>query len=260
MKNKVLLILADGMRPDSLAACGHPFIAPLLAASRWSLNAQSVIPPVTLPCHMSLFHSVRPDRHGVLTNTFTPMARPVRGLFDVLHAAGRFCAFYYDWPQLRDLGQPGSVDEAYLMSGSSQGYGITMPHTVRRCKEALARETPPDFIFLYLGLTDEAGHKHGWMNAPYLDAVHQAWDAIADVLSVLPEDYTVLITADHGGHDRNHGVDIPEDMNIPCILYGPGIAPGAMDDPVSLLDFAPTIAHLLNVPPDPDWEGHVLLP
>lgn len=58
---KVLLALLDGMRPDSITNVPE---------------AQTVFPSVTLPCHISLFHSVDPDRHGITTNTYTPQVRP----------------------------------------------------------------------------------------------------------------------------------------------------------------------------------------
>ena len=67
MNRRVLLILADGFRPEALSACGHPFAEKLLDMGSFCLNAATVYPSVTLPCHMSLFHSVSPDRHGILT-------------------------------------------------------------------------------------------------------------------------------------------------------------------------------------------------
>jgi hypothetical protein len=36
MSEKVLLILSDGMRPDSLDACAHPFIAKMKAAGAYT--------------------------------------------------------------------------------------------------------------------------------------------------------------------------------------------------------------------------------
>ena len=76
---------------------------------------------------------------------------------------------------------------------------------------------------------------------------------------VLPASTHVLVHADHGGHDRNHGIDTPEDMTIPWLLAGPGIRAGhALQTPVSLLDSAPTLARLLNVKPDAQWEGNVI--
>ncbi|MCI9552423.1 MAG: hypothetical protein HFE94_02675, partial [Acutalibacter sp.] len=87
---KVLLILVDGMRPDALGGVAQA--QAMLARSAASLCAQTVMPSVTLPCHMSLFHSVTPQRHGTTTNTYAPQVRPVRGLCEVLAAAGKRCS------------------------------------------------------------------------------------------------------------------------------------------------------------------------
>ncbi len=105
-QEKVILILVDGMRPDGLLACGHPYTETLIAESASCLTAQTVLPSVTLPCHMSLFHSVEPDRHGILSNTYVPQVRPVEGLVDRLDSAGKKCAFFYTWEELRDLSRP----------------------------------------------------------------------------------------------------------------------------------------------------------
>ena len=106
---KVLLILVDGMRPDGLLGCGNAFADTLLEHAQYALDAQTVMPSVTLPCHMSLFHSVTPERHGILTNTYVPQVRPVRGLCEVLRAAGKTCAFFYNWEELKDLSRPDSL-------------------------------------------------------------------------------------------------------------------------------------------------------
>lgn len=79
--NKAVLILVDGMRSDGMTACGHPEVQKLMAEGKSTLRGRTVMPSVTLPCHMSLMHSVDPERYGVLTNTFTPQVRPVTGLF-----------------------------------------------------------------------------------------------------------------------------------------------------------------------------------
>ena len=59
---KTLLILADGMRPDSIQDLA--FTEKLRKTASYSMKAASVMPSVTLPCHMSIFHSVDPIRHG----------------------------------------------------------------------------------------------------------------------------------------------------------------------------------------------------
>ena len=57
---KTLLVIVDGMRPDALIKTEAA--RDYLAASEYTLNAKTVMPSVTLPCHMSLFHSVEPSR------------------------------------------------------------------------------------------------------------------------------------------------------------------------------------------------------
>ena len=79
---KTLLILVDGMRPDSLK--GIPSAEKFISESTGSLKARTVWPSATLPCHMSLFLSVPPERHGTTTNTYSPQVRPVDGICEVL--------------------------------------------------------------------------------------------------------------------------------------------------------------------------------
>ena len=79
---RVILILVDGMRPDALAE--NPAAQKLAEKSIYTYAGQTVFPSVTLPCHMSLFHSVDPERHGTTTNTYMPQVRPIRGLCEVL--------------------------------------------------------------------------------------------------------------------------------------------------------------------------------
>ena len=72
----------------------------------------------------------------------------------------------------------------------------------------------------------------------------------------LPADYTAIIHSDHGGHDRSHGMDVPEDMTIPWMAFGPNIKKGyTIQTPVSLLDTAPTIAKIMGIQPHREWEG-----
>ena len=60
-------------------------------------------------------------------------------------------------------------------------------------------------MFVHLPQTDLAGHSQGWMSSAYLDAVAGADRAVGRVLAALPAGTTVIVTADHGGHDWTHG-------------------------------------------------------
>ncbi|MBX3015179.1 MAG: alkaline phosphatase family protein, partial [Caldilineaceae bacterium] len=55
--NLTLFVMIDGLRPDALARCDCPTLTGLMERGAFSLQARSVMPSVTLPCHMSIFHS-----------------------------------------------------------------------------------------------------------------------------------------------------------------------------------------------------------
>ena len=253
MKNKVILISIDGMRPDGLLACGHPFVEEMMRLGSYTLKGQTVFPSVTLPCHMSLFHSVPPARHGILSNVYTPMARPVKGLFEQISLLSGVCAMYYGWEPLRDVSRPDSLRYAgYLHSyaGDSTDSDLTDMALERIAKSR------PDFVFLYMVETDQkGGHDHGWMSPEYLSVIHTAIGNVRRVVEAFGEEYTIIVTADHGGHDRDHGSDRPEDMTIPVFFMGERFAPGKRLEGISILDLAPTIADVMGMGTPPEWEG-----
>lgn len=256
MKNKVVLILVDGMRPDAMMNCGNPFADRFVKASSHALNAGTVMPSVTLPCHMSLFLSVDPDRHGILTNTYVPQVRPIVGLIDQLDTFGKKCTFFNSWEELRDISRPGRLFR-YSLHNIYKEEHVDDVLTDEAIEYIKAEE--PDFLFLYLGETDEVGHHHGWMGENYLACVSNALRCIEKVYENLPEGYTLITTADHGGHGRRHGENIPEDMTIPIVLNGPQFEKDKALADVTIKDLAPTIAKLLDVPAVPDWEGKALI-
>lgn len=248
-----VFVMVDGMRPDAIAAAGCRTLPALLDRSAYTLSASSVMPSVTLPCHMSIFHSVPPTRHGVITNDWMPMARPIPGLMDEASRAGKRCGFFYNWEPLRNLSRPGALHMAYFRATSLDRDGDH--HIVEQATAYLA-DASPDFLFVYLGTVDEFGHRFGWMEDGYLAQLAHVDGAIDQLLNALPADSSVLLQADHGGHDRGHGTDAPDDMLIPWLVSGPGIRTGhEIRSPISLLDTAPTLARLLGIAPHRDWEG-----
>ena len=253
---KVLLILVDGMRPDALPSVKNA--QRIIKESARNMRADTVMPSVTLPCHVSLFHSVDPGRHGTTTNVYMPQVRPINGLCEVLNMAGKKNAFFYNWEALRDLSRPSSLAFSYFVSGDRFGYEAANRMTADAAIDAIG-SLDPDFSFLYFGYPDAAGHSYGWMSEQYFASLEDSWCQIERVIGTLSDDYTVIITADHGGHDRTHGTDMPEDMHIPIIMYGKGIRSGDAFEGANLKDIAPTVAKLLGVAADHEWEGRSLI-
>lgn len=218
----VILIMIDGARPDALDMASCPNLDALRAAGSATMQAQSVMPSVTLPCHMSIFHSVPPARHGITTNVFTPMARPLPGLIEQARAAGKRAASIHNWEPLRDVSRPEQVAYSYYREPPlDHAYDDAVgAEAVRLLREEGASF---DVVFLYFGSVDAAGHAFGWMSPEYLGQLQRVDGLLGRVLDAMPADATIVVQADHGGHERMHGTDMPEDMTIPWIAAGPAI-------------------------------------
>ena len=256
-KNKVILISVDGMRPDGFLQCGNPYVETMLREAVWSVDARTAFPSVTLPCHMSMFHSVPPERHGVTTNTYVPQVRPVEGLAARLKSAKKVCAMFYGWEPLRDITRPGNL--RYAEYTAARIVDLADDLMTDRALACIA-SAKPDFVFLYLVDTDEkGGHDNGWMSEEYLRRVSLAIDDVKRVREACGEEYDIIVTADHGGHDRSHGTDLPEDMTIPVFLFGDVFGAPRQFHGGSILDIAPTVVDLFGLEPAEDWEGTSLI-
>jgi len=93
------------------------------------------------------------------------------------------------------------------------------------------------------------------MSETYLGCIRKAWDCIHRIADVLTEEDTLIVLADHGGHDRVHGTEMDEDMTIPICFRGRGFSAGTALTGCCIKDVAPTICALLGVPAAKGWEG-----
>ncbi len=257
----VLLISIDGLRPDALALTDTPVLDRLIAEGASTMTCRADMPSVTLPCHQTMLRGVSVGRHGVNTNTFHPLVRPVPSLIDAAHQGGLKTGSFYNWEQLRDLSDPGSLNVSHCFRE------VELPAGDDRVTEAAIAHMPDvDFglLFVYLGHLDMAGHRHGWLSEQYLAAVTNADRCIGRLIEAVEEtgwlaSTTVLITADHGGHEKLHGTEMDEDMLVPWVLWGTGVARGhAIAGEVDLRDTCTTLAHLLGLPRSAEWEGKVV--
>ena len=253
MDKKVILISIDGMRPDGLLATKNPHVKELEKICSYTYDGRSVNPSVTFPCHFSMAHSVTPQRHGILTNTYVPEVRPVAGIFEKIKSYGGISAMFYGWEPLRDIATPGSLKfSTYINAYMKESSDTALTDEALR----VISENKPDFAFLYMVETDEkGGHDNGWMSEEYLRRISIAIDNVKRVIEAFGEEYSIIIMADHGGHDRTHGTTLAEDMTVPFFFFGKEFEAGKELKGVSLLDIAPTIAKIMGIAPEDEWEG-----
>src|SRR5207245_8459741 len=107
-----------------------------------------------------------------------------------------------------------------------QGPTNTVEHAV-----AYLKSNKPTFIFIHLDHVDHAGHEMGHGTPEYYQAVGVADKLIGEVIQGLKDadmwkETVLLVTADHGGTGKGHGGNSMDELEIPWILTGPGVAKG----------------------------------
>ncbi|ABY22143.1 hypothetical protein RSal33209_0388 [Renibacterium salmoninarum ATCC 33209] len=126
---------------------------------------------------------------------------------------------------------------------------------------AYLKNQNPDASFVYFAQVDGAGHEHGADSAQYsqsilnVDAyVGQLLDAVAARPTRAQENWTIMITTDHGhkpsgGHSGN---SVPERSTF-VIAQGPGIKAGSTANNLKFVDPAVTALTIAGVKVDPAW-------
>ena len=103
------------------------------------------------------------------------------------------------------------------------------------------------------------------MSSAYGLAVQAADAALGQLLATADTaygkgNYSLLVTADHGGHAYGHGTSDPQDVTIPWIAWGPGVRVGhKIVAPISTLDTAATALWALGYPPPAGLQGRPVL-
>jgi len=237
---RVVIFSIDGLRPDAMLQAGAPNLMELASRSAWTWQAQTIMPSTTLPAHSSMLSGYMPSAHGITWDDYRPENGPigVPTVFSVARAAGLRTVVVAGKEKLRQLDVPGTVQRFDLCGASDDEVAA------RAVGEALAGF---DLMFVHLPQTDLTGHARGWMSADYLDAISGADRAVGRVLAAVPAGTTVIVTADHGGHDFNHGTSQAVDMTIPWMIAGPRVLPHAIGARVSTTDTAATAAYVLGL-------------
>lgn len=265
VSDHVLVISIDGLRPDALIEYGPETLTRLMREGSASMSAMTVMPSKTLPSHTSMLTGVGPEVHGISWNRLDQDAAEyvaVPTIFDLAHEAGLSTAAFASKAKFRHLLRPESFD--YVQAPPSNAVNWMATRTVGDAVRYLRHESP-DLMFVHVGEPDYAGHAMGWMSSVYGWAVREADAGVARVLEAADEAfgsgrYTVIVTADHGGHERTHGSPEPSDRTIPWIAWGQGVEAGSELLPgIRTMDTGATALWLLGVPVPTDWAGRPVL-
>jgi predicted AlkP superfamily pyrophosphatase or phosphodiesterase len=257
----VMLVSIDGLRPDAITAFEAPTLQRLTREGSFSLAASTITPSKTLPSHTSMLTGEPPERHGVLWNNVLS-AETSRisqtTVFGVARAGGYATAAFFSKPKFQPLQQADALDYSQAPGGWFGSWRST--RTVNDVERYLGQERL-NLLFVHLADVDRAGHSSGWMSAPYGRAVEECDAAVARLLALADAAfgagrYTVIVTADHGGHGNDHGSDDPRDVLIPWIVWGRGVRAGELQaGNIRTMDTASTVLWLLGLDEPAEWAG-----
>jgi len=250
---RVLIISYDGMRTDAIAEAPMPNLLELMKTGAYNLTTdRTVAYPSTSPSHASMLSGLCMEQHGIIYDKYFIYMGYSKGvdIFDLAHGAGMKTVMLVSKAKLRQLAEPETTDVFEVRYGE--------PAVSREAVAQIAQGF--DLMFIHFAGPDLRGHKYGWMSGEYLKVLRQGDDALGAILAALDENglretTLIIVTADHGGHDKNHVGTVIEDYRIPWIANGPDIVHGEITTPMQTMDTAATAAYALNLPQQPEWAG-----
>ena len=265
ISRNVVVVSIDGLRPDAIDEYGATTLQRFMREGSYTLSASTINPSKTLPSHTSMLTGQPPERHGVLWNnvaTADSDSVDLPNIFSVARTSGYSTAAFFSKAKFQPLQVEGTLDYSQAPGGL---FGRWSSERTLTDVAAYLQEARPNVLFVHLTDPDKAGHSAGWMTPQYGRAVLAADRAVSRLLAIAnsaygPGNFSLIVTADHGGHGTNHGSDDPRDVNIPWIAWGQGVKPGVLTStPVRTMDTAATVLWLLGVDQPSDWAGQAVV-
>ena len=256
--SKLLVVIIDGLCSETLSCAHVPSLDGLGKRGVVAGHLQIQHPNLSLPNLVSLFTSQPMDEHGVLCNSGAATISPhAISLFSLLRYRQQNTAAFYSNDRLRVLFPMGSLQTGVLLN--SQSIRNMDRELTEQAARHLQREKP-DCCLLYLEGANITGTHFGFNSEPYFESVEQADRAVGVLMEELlfvgaDREYTTLVVGCCGAASKPGA----ESCCSPLFLAGAGISQALVaEQPVSLLDLAPTMASILGVSAHPDWRGRIL--
>jgi len=282
----IVVVSIDTLRSDRLPVYGYaqgstPAIDALAKDSILFEHAYAHV-PLTLPSHLSMFSGLLPGEHGVRDNTgfrFDAGRHPWAPA--LLEAAGYATGGAVSTFVLRpETGMSAGFDfyEAKLDPGMSGDLGAAQRPGAETLRHALgwldarAKDAKPFFLFVHFYEPhtpyEPAEPFASRLADPYDGEVATADALVGELVAALKrlgvyDRAALLLLSDHGeglgDHgEAEHGVLLyREALQVPMLLKLPrGKRAGTrVAEPAQLLDVAPTLLELADLPPQPAMKG-----
>ncbi len=246
---KLLFIGIDGCRSDALIAANTPNIDSVIAGG--AVNYETLIKEgqvtVSGPGWSSMLSGVWADKHQIFENDFsTSNLEQYPVFFQRVRETwpDAYIVSVVNWKPINESIVEGADEELY---GNDEKVG-------QLGAEAMANPNL-DILFVAFDEVDGAGHKFTYDPAvkDYLNVIEKTDGYIGKILDALharptykEENWLILITADHGGNNKGHGGQTPEERTIFLIVNGKDSLKGTITPAPMLVDAGATALTFLT--------------
>jgi predicted AlkP superfamily pyrophosphatase or phosphodiesterase len=259
----IIFIGCDGMGAYAIDKPGNTTLKMMMKKGAYSLKAQSCLPSSSAINWASHFMGAGPEQHGYTKwNSKKP-----ENTSSYLNEFGMFPTIFYALKKQEPSTVTAAVYEwkgiSYLIEKQSLDKAIDCTGDVETTKQAvnIIEQTKPNLLFIHLNGPDSAGHEIGFNSQEFYTKVKNVDDYISAIISATKKagifnQTLFLVSADHGGKNKDHGGDSPVERQVPWIWYGkPLKKTGEIKKNIMVYDTAPTIAWLLGIKAEKAWIG-----
>ncbi|MBP5510527.1 MAG: alkaline phosphatase family protein [Kiritimatiellae bacterium] len=268
-KPKALMIMVDGLRADAVE--NAPMTNLLrLREGKWqegyrgfsSLTGHTLYDakPSSAANHAAIATGVTAAKTRIFKNGDTPQGdfqhwpSWLARLVDA--QPGKKALYTYSWtgdiklsphPNVQNLRLPAVGNGNWpMVPGAYAENALTVP-------KLMAAPDAPDAVLYFIDIGDWGGHRSGFYpyGDEYVHDVRLADRIIGDTLAAIAsrpgfkdEDWLVMVTSDHGGYGRKHGIWGGQATTIPVIIAGRNVPQGTIAGMPRNYDLAPlALAH-----------------
>ncbi len=270
----VLLIGTDGTNLSKI-------LADPANVGFFNLMDQSVTGATTLvghttisgPSWSTILTGAWDSKTGVINNLFNPAPYtdwPTAFNLIEYNKPATATSVIADWRYINQMAAAGGypADQSFYYS-FTDSWAATDTEVVNKTIDLInnAATDTSSFMFSYQVQVDEAGHSYGGGSPEYAQAVTNVSDNIQQIMDAVTarelatgEDWTVIVTTDHG-HQQSvgfgHGFQSPNETSSFVIfdLAGDSANDGKQSLNYSTADVTPTIVNLFGIAQRSDFDG-----
>lgn len=267
----VILVGLDGWGAFSVPDAEMPVVKSLMANGSHTLKKRSVLPSSSAPNWASMFMGAPVELHGYTKWGSKTPELPSREL----NSHGIFPTVFSVMREQRPSAEVGVLCEwsgiSHLVDTLSLSTHKVVPldseHPDALCKAAedYIIEKRPELLAICFDDPDHTGHKNGFGTPEYYEKLKVLDTFVGRIIDAtkkagIYDDSIIIVTADHGGIEKNHGGITLQEMETPFIVIGKGIKKGSeLLGSMMQYDVASTIAYMLGLSQPQVWTGRPMI-